>query len=138
MASRDFKRKPVLEVPIGEGVSARPVQRPYTQVADDPRVSAYSAPAQDPAMRRDLEWKLHAARRYHDEVRWAAMSRGGEVGAHMAASGLGGAPAPSGTIVGDHDSKIEESIAAKDAARSAAIENPTPATRKTRRCQRRR
>ena len=40
----------------------------------------------------------------------------------MAASGLGGAPVPSGTIVADHDSKIEESIAADEAARRAVIE----------------
>ena len=72
-------------------------------------------------MWRDLEWKLHAARRFHDEVRWAAMSRGGEVGAHMAAYGLGKAPAPSGTIVGDHDSKVEASIAADEAARQETI-----------------
>ena len=39
----------------------------------------------------------------------------------MAASGLGGAPAPGGTIVGDHDSKIEESIAADEAARREVI-----------------
>ena len=72
-------------------------------------------------MWRDLEWKLHAARRYHDEVRWAAMSRGGEVGAHMAAYGLGKAPAPSGTIIGDHDGKVEASIAADEAARQETI-----------------
>ena len=41
----------------------------------------------------------------------------------MAASGLGRAPVPGGTIVGDHDSKIEESIAADEAARRAVIEN---------------
>ena len=73
-------------------------------------------------MWRDLEWKLHAARRFHDEVRWAAMSRGGEVGAHMAAYGLGKAPAPSGTIVvGDHDSKVEASLAADEDTRQETI-----------------
>ena len=51
----------------------------------------------------------------------AAMSRGGEVGAHMAAAGLGKAPAPNGTIVGDHDSKVEASIAEDEAARQEAI-----------------
>ena len=122
MVSRGLKKRQVLEDLIGEGVSVRPVQRPYTELADDPRVLAYSTLGQDPATWRDLEWKLHAARRFHDEVRWAAMSRGGEVGAHMAAYGLGGAPAPSGTIVGDHDSRIEESIAAEEAARRAVIE----------------
>ena len=99
MASRGLKKRPVLEDLIGEGVTVRPMQRPYTELADDIRVQAYSTLGQDPAMWRDLEWKLHAARRYHDEVRWAAMSRGGEVGAHMAAYGLGKAPAPSNTIV---------------------------------------
>lgn len=54
----------------------------------------------------DLEWKLHAARRCHDEVRRAAVSRGGEVGAHMAAAGLGKVSAPSGTIVGNDNSKM--------------------------------
>ena len=121
MASRGLKKRPVLEDLIGEGVSVRPVQRPYTELANDPRVLAYSTLGQDPAMWRDLEWKLHAARRYHDEVRWAAMSRGGEVGAHMAAYGLGGAPAPGGTILGDHDSKVEASIAADEAARQETI-----------------
>ena len=123
MVSRGLKKRQVLEDLIGEGVSVRPVERPYTELADDPRVLAYSTLGQDPATWRDLEWKLHAARRFQDEVRWAAMSRGGEVGAHMAASGLGRAPAPDGTIVGDHDSKIEESIAADEAARRAVIEN---------------
>ena len=123
MASRGLKKRPVLEDLIGEGISVRAPQRPYTQLADDPRVLAYSNLGQDPATWRDLEWKLHAARRFQDEVRWAAMSCGGEVAAHMAASGLGRAPAPGGTIVGDHDSKIEESIAADEAARRAAIDN---------------
>ena len=122
MASRGLKKRPVLEDLIGEGVTVRPMQRPYTELADDIRVQAYSTLGQDPAMWRDLEFKLHAARRYHDEVRWAAMSRGGEVGAHMAASGLGGAPAPGGTIVGDHDGKVEASIAADEAARREVIE----------------
>ena len=121
MASRGLKKRPVLEDLIGEGVSVRPVQRPYTELADDIRAQAYSTLGQDPAMWRDLEWKLHAGRRSHDEVRWAAMSRGGEVGAHMAAYGLGKAPAPSGTIVGDHDSKVEASIAADEAARQETI-----------------
>ena len=121
MASRGLKKRPVLEDLIGEGVSVRPVERPYSELADDPRVLAYSTLGQDPATWRDLEWKLHAARRFQDEVRWAAMSRGGEVGAHMAASGLGRAPVPGGTIVGDHDSKIEESIAADEAARREII-----------------
>ena len=40
----------------------------------------------------------------------------------MAASGLGGAPAPGGTIVGDHDSRVEQSIAADEAARREVIE----------------
>ena len=39
----------------------------------------------------------------------------------MAASGLGGAPAPGGTIVGDHDSRVEQSIAADEAARREVI-----------------
>ena len=47
---------------------------------------------------------------------------GGEVGAHMAASGLGKALAPSGApIMGDHDSKVEASIAADEAARQETI-----------------
>ena len=84
----------MLEDLIGEGVTVRPIQRPYTELADDIRVQAYSTLGQDPAMWRAREWKLHAARRFHDEVRWAAMSRGGEVGAHMAEYGLGGASGP--------------------------------------------
>ena len=73
MVSRGLKHKLVLEDLIGEGVSVRPVQRPYTQLADDPRVLAYSNLGQDPATWRDLEWKLHAARRFHDGVRWARL-----------------------------------------------------------------
>ena len=69
MASRGLKHKLVLEDLIGEGVRVRPVQRPYTQLADDPRVLAYSTLGQDPATWRELEWKLHAARRDQDEVR---------------------------------------------------------------------
>jgi hypothetical protein len=49
------------------------------------------------------------------------MSRGGEVGAHMASAGLGGAPAPSGTIVGDHASRVDASIAADEARRRETI-----------------
>ncbi len=41
----------------------------------------------------------------------------------MAASGLGRAPTPGGTSVGDHDSKIQESIAAEEAACRAVIDN---------------
>ena len=68
MASRGLKKRPVLEDLIGEGVTVRPMQRPYTELADDIRVQAYSALGLDPAMWRDLELKLHAARRYHEEV----------------------------------------------------------------------
>ena len=69
MTSRGLKKRPLLEDLIGEGVTVRPIQRPYTELANDPRGLAYSARGQDPAMLRDLEWKLHAARRFHDEVR---------------------------------------------------------------------
>ena len=80
MASRGLKKKPTLEDVIGEGVSVRVPKRPYTQLADDPRVLAYSTLGQDPAAWRDLELRLHAARRFHDEVRWAVMSRERELG----------------------------------------------------------
>ena len=40
----------------------------------------------------------------------------------MAAAGLGKAPAPSGTIVGDHDSKVEQSMAADEVMRRQGIE----------------
>ena len=64
MASWRLKKRPVLEDLNGEGVSVRPVQRPHTELADDIRVQAYSTLGQDPAMWRNLEWKLHAARRF--------------------------------------------------------------------------
>ena len=122
MASRGLKKKPTLEDVIGEGVSVRVPQRPYTQLADDPRVLAYSTLGQDPAAWRDLELRLHAARRFHDEVRWAVMSRERELGAHMAAHGLGGkAPVPDDAILGDHDRKVEASLAADEAARQETI-----------------
>ena len=120
--AQGLKKRPQLEDLIGEGISVLAPERPYTQLGDDPRVLAYSTLGHDPATWRELEWKLHVARRFHDEVRWAAMSRGGEVGAHMAAAGLGKAPAPSGTIVGDHDSKVEQSMAADEVLRRQVIE----------------
>ena len=111
MAFRGLKKKPTHEDVIGEGVSVRVPQRPYTQLADDPRVLAYSTLGQDPAAWRDLELRLHAARRFHDAVRWAVMSRGRELGARMAAHGLaasrGKAPFPDDAILGGHDSKVE-------------------------------
>ena len=55
MASRGLKKRPVLEDLIGEGVTVRPIQRPYTELADDIRVQACSTLGQDPAMWRDLE-----------------------------------------------------------------------------------
>ena len=117
MASRGLKRRPVLEDLIGEGISVQPVQRPYTQLADDPRVLAYSTLGQDPAVWRNLELRLHAARRFHDEVRWAVMSRERELGAHMAAHGLGGkAPVPDDTILGDHGSKVRATKATNEAS----------------------
>ena len=41
-------------------------------------------PGQDPAMWRDLESKLHTARRFHDEVRGAVLSRDWELGPPIA------------------------------------------------------
>ena len=130
MASRGLKKEPTLEDVIGEGVNVRVPKRPYTQLADDPRVQAYSNLGQDQAAWRDLEWKLHAARCFHDEVRWAAISRDRKLGAHMAAHGLGKASAPNGAIVGDHDRKVEESLAADEAARRETIARHQPSIEK--------
>lgn len=42
MAARGLRHKvPQLEDLIGEGISIKPYTPPYTQLADDPRVSAY-------------------------------------------------------------------------------------------------
>ena len=77
-----------LEDVIGRGVTIQPKKRPWTQLSDDPRVLAYSN--MDPSVYRDMELKLAAARRFQDEVRFAAMRDGVSVGHTMAASGLGG------------------------------------------------
>ena len=109
-------------------------QRPHTQLADDPRVLAYSTLGQDPAAWRDLELRLHAARRFHDELRWAVMSRERELGAHMAVHGLRGkAPVPDDAILGDHDRKVEASLAADEAARQETIARHQASIRRNKR-----
>ena len=74
MASRGLKHKvPQLEDLIGEGFRITPVVGPYTKLADDPRVRAYSNLGSNPEEFRRLEYELRAARAFHDEVRLAAM-----------------------------------------------------------------
>ena len=122
MTSRGLKKRPQLEDVIGEGFAVKPLERPWTHLADDPRVLAYSQLGNDPAAFRDLEWKLRAARRMHEDIRWAAMSRGGTVGAQMVGAGLGGGGKVPSDIVGDHDSRVEASIMGDEAARHEAIQ----------------
>ena len=84
MATVGLRHVPVLEDVIGKGVTIQPESRPWTQLSDDPRVLAYSN--LDPSVYRDLEVKLAAARRFRDEVRFAATRDGVSVGHTMAAS----------------------------------------------------
>ena len=122
MASVGLKKRPRLEDMIGTGVSIRPSVDPWTELGDDPRVRAYRH--MDPAVYRDMEMKLAASRRFRDAVRFAAMRDGVSVGHTMAASGLGGGSAVNEQeVVGDHDPKVEESIAMDEIARRQSIEN---------------
>ena len=105
---------------IGHGTAIEPIERPYLKLADDPRVLAYSD--LDAASFTQLELKLAAARRFRDEVRHTAMRNNVPVGQTMAASGLGGgALAPEGDVVGDHDAGIRRSMAMDEAARMQTL-----------------
>ena len=122
MASVGLKKRPRLEDLIGTGVSIRVEADPWTELGDDPRIRMYRH--MDPAVYRDMEMKLVASRRFRDEVRFAAMRDGVSVGQTMAASGLGGGSAVQASdVVGDHDSKVEESIAMDEVARRQSLEN---------------
>lgn len=122
MAARGLKRRPQLEDLIGEGVSIKPYTPPYTQLADDPRVSADWNLGNDPEDFRRLEHRMRAARAFHDEVRMAAMDRGMSHGVHMARSGHGGAKSVAeDDLVGDHDPEIERSIMEDRAAKKLAL-----------------
>ena len=110
-----------LEDMIGRGTEIVPIERPYTKLADGPRVLAYSD--LDAASFAQLELKLAAARRFRDEVRHQAMRDNVPVGMTMAASGLGGGAFVRGEeVVGDHDAGIQRSMAMDEAARMQAIE----------------
>ncbi len=67
-----MRRRNVLDDMIGKGgIRVPDIQRPYTQLSDDPRVLHYEH--MSPDTWRELRPKLAVARRYHDEVRFAAM-----------------------------------------------------------------
>ena len=121
MTQVGLRHVPVLEDVIGTGVEIQPEVRPYQQLSDDPRTLAYSN--MEPKVYQDLELKLAAARRFQDEIRFAAMRDGVSVGQTMAASGLGGGAAVPSDIVGNHDAGITTSIAVDEAARMQAIES---------------
>ena len=81
-----MRRPPVLDDMIGKGVRVPDIQRPYTQLSDDPRVLHYEH--MSPDTWRDLELKLAIARRFHDEVRFAAMKGDRTLGAQMVQQGI--------------------------------------------------
>ena len=81
-----MRRRPVLDDMIGKGVRVPDIQRPYTQLSDDPRVLHYEH--MSPDTWRDLEMKLAIARRFHDEVRFAAMKGDRTLGAQMVQQGI--------------------------------------------------
>ena len=114
MTAVGLRHVPVLEDLVGKGASIRLKTDPVQQLEDDPRVLAYRH--MDPAAFRDLEFKVAAARRFSDEVRFAAMRDGVSVGHMMAASGMGGGGAVPKYVVGDHDAAIERSVAMDEAA----------------------
>jgi hypothetical protein len=120
MVSVGLRHVPVLEDMIGKGEETHIKTDRWAKIGDDPRVLTYRH--MDPNVYRDLELKLVAARRFHDEVRFAAMRDGVSVGQMMAASGLGGGAAVPSDIVGSHDAAVDKSIAMDEAARREAIE----------------
>ena len=104
------------------GVTARLPERPYTELSDDARVRHYSQ--MSPDTWRDLELKLAIARRYHDEVRLAAMRGGRTLGAQMVSQGHGG-PRQTGDPLHEFDemdSRIRSSILMDDAEREEQIQ----------------
>ena len=110
MTSRGLKKKAQFEHVIGEGFSIIPIQRPFTDLSEDPCALAYASLGNDSQAVRELEWRLRAVRRFDEEVRWAAINRGVSVGQHMAGSGLGGAgTVPCGTL-GDHDNDFAKPV----------------------------
>ena len=87
---KSLRHRPTLDglIARGEVVNVRLPERPYTDLADDARVRHYSQ--MSPDTWRDLELKLAIARRYHDEVKLAAMRGERTLGAQMVSQGHGG------------------------------------------------
>ena len=85
---KSLRHRPTLDGLIARGASAsvRLPERPFTELADDARVRHYSQ--MSPDVWRDLELKLAIARRYHDEVRFAAMKGARTLGAQMVQQGI--------------------------------------------------
>ena len=104
------------------GVTARLPERPYTELSDDARVRHYSQ--MSPDTWRDLELKLAIARRYHDEVKLAAMRGERTLGAQMVSQGHGG-PRPTGHPLDEFDamdSRIHASVVRDDAEMEQRIQ----------------
>ena len=85
---KSLRHRPTLDGLIARGVEAnvRWPERPYTELSDDARVRHYSQ--MSPDVWRDLELKLAIARRYHHEVKLAAMRGGRTLGAQMVQQGI--------------------------------------------------
>ena len=104
------------------GVTARLPERPYTELSDDARVRHYSQ--MSPDTWRDLELKLAIARRYHDEVKLAAMRGERTLGAQMVSQGHGG-PRQTGHPLDEFDamdSRIHASVVRDDAEMEQQIQ----------------
>ena len=121
---KSLRHRPTLDGLIARGVEAnvRLPERPYTELSDDARVRHYSQ--MSPDVWRDLELKLAIARRYHDEVRLAAMRGDRTLGAQMVSQGHGG-PRPTGDPMHEFDEmdrRVSSSLAMDDAEREQQIQ----------------
>ena len=121
---KSLRHRPTLDRLIARGVEAnvRLPERPYSDLADDARVLRYSQ--MPPDVWRDQEHKLAIARRYHDEVRLAAMRGSRTLGAQIVSQGHGG-PRQTGDPLhqfDEMDSRIRSSILMDDAEREEQIQ----------------
>ena len=124
-----LRPRPTLESSIGTGFKATLPVNKMVRLSDDPRVLHYAN--MSVGEWRELGLKLAMARRYQDEVRFAAIKADRTLGMHMAVTGVPGqsripgvnkGPIPENEVVGEHDAKIEESLAREEIEREDAIE----------------
>ena len=118
---KGLRPRPTLESSIGSGASLKTPTSIWAQLSDDPRVLHYSD--MSVSEWRDLEVELALARRYQDEVRFAAMKNGRTLGMQMAMTGLyeDRRREPHADTLGEHDSKVEASIVRDEVEREERI-----------------